>query len=702
MIGSANISAVSVSCVTNTYSIGGSITGLSGSGLVLQDNGGSDLTASSNGMFSFSTQVASGAAYSVSIKSQPASPSQTCSVGNGAGTTASANVTSISVTCVTNTYSVGGTVSGLLGSGLTLQDNGGNDLGVATSGTFSFSAPVADSMAYSVSVKSQPVSPSQTCSVSNGAGTIATAAVTSVGISCVTNSYSVGGAVSGLSGSGLVLEDNGGNDLTISSNGSFSFSAPVLSGATYSVSVKNQPTSPSQTCTVVSGGGMISSSNAASVSVSCVTNSYSIGGIVSGLLGSGLTLQDNSGNDLAVTTNGSFAFSAPVLSGMPYAVSVRTQPTSPAQKCIVAGANGLVGGANLATVNVVCTASPGRFAYVLTGVAPSTVSVFAVDALNGTLTAIDGSPFTSVTDGSDLAVSPAGTFLYVISDLTDPSQSSLAVFALDASSGAVQAQVGSSYTIPGAFQLAMDPAGKYLYVATSGVGGGSVYGFSIDASTGSLTSVAGSPFSGGYSRGLRVDPTGQYLYVSNSQLGSVLAYSIGPTTGTLTAISGSPFPASGQPTAIAIDPSGKFLYDVNNVFLSGAVTGVYSYTIGSGSGVLSAIAGSPFGSGFPIGIAVDGAGTVAYVGDDANTLTAYSIDSTSGALTKINGSTITTATTPRTVVVHPKGTFLYVGGWLDGGLREYLLTSTPGILSPVGAIGTLPQGSVIIAIPSND
>lgn len=66
--------------------------------------------------------------------------------------------------------------------------------------------------------------------------------------------YSVGGTLSGLgSGVSVVLEDNGGNDTTISADGSFTFSTQVANNAAYAVTVLNQPTG--QTCTVTAGTG---------------------------------------------------------------------------------------------------------------------------------------------------------------------------------------------------------------------------------------------------------------------------------------------------------------------------------------------------------------------------------------------------------------------------------------------------------------
>jgi len=104
-----------------TYTVGGTVSGLAGSSLVLQNNGGNNLTVGASGAFTFSTALASGSSYAVTVLTQPSSPSQTCSItSGGSGNVGSANVTSVQVTCVTNTYSVGGTVSGLDSSGLVL------------------------------------------------------------------------------------------------------------------------------------------------------------------------------------------------------------------------------------------------------------------------------------------------------------------------------------------------------------------------------------------------------------------------------------------------------------------------------------------------------------------------------------------------------------------------------------------------------
>ena len=204
------------------------------------------------------------------------------------------------VTCVPS-YSIGGTVSGLTGTGLQLQNNGGNTLSVTKNGTFTFSTKLVGGSAYDVTVSTQPTG--QTCTPSKNTGTVGSSNVTTVVITCTSPTYSIGGTVSGLTGTGLQLQDNGGNTLSVTANGSFTFSTQLPSGSTYDVTVFTQPTG--QTCTPSDNTGTVGSSNVTSVVITCTASaSYSIGGTVSGLTGTGLQLQDNGGNTLSVTANG--------------------------------------------------------------------------------------------------------------------------------------------------------------------------------------------------------------------------------------------------------------------------------------------------------------------------------------------------------------------------------------------------------------
>jgi hypothetical protein len=83
--------------------------------------------------------------------------------------------------------------------------------------------------------------------------------------------YTIGGTISGLTSGSLVLQNNSGDNLTVSANSSsFTFATPYVSGPTYAVTVGTQPTG--FTCSVTNGTGTVVSSIVTSVVVTCVAN----------------------------------------------------------------------------------------------------------------------------------------------------------------------------------------------------------------------------------------------------------------------------------------------------------------------------------------------------------------------------------------------------------------------------------------------
>ena len=164
---------------------------------------------------------------------------------------------------VVGTESIGGSVSGLSGT-VALQDNGGDTLSVSANGSFTFATLLAPGQAYNVTVATNPSG--QVCTVSNGAGTVPSSNVTNVTVSCANRSVSIGGSVSGLSGT-VLLQDNGGDTLSVSANGSFTFATLLAPGQAYNVTVATNPSG--QVCTVSNGAGTASSSNVTNVTVSC-------------------------------------------------------------------------------------------------------------------------------------------------------------------------------------------------------------------------------------------------------------------------------------------------------------------------------------------------------------------------------------------------------------------------------------------------
>jgi hypothetical protein len=287
------------------------------------------------------------------------SPSQTCTIAHADGKVGDGDIGNVDVTCATNTFAVGGTVSGLLGSGLTLSNNGGDDLTITADGTFRFSRPVASGANYAVAVRTQPTNPTQACTVGSPSGSVGNGDVTTVVVSCSTSDFTVGGTIGHLAGSGLVLQNNGGNDVRLDSGAvSFTF-PPAPSGTQYNVTVAAQPTGPAQQCTVTANpSGTIGGENVTSVQVDCVTTEFSIGGTVTGMHGIGLQLQNNGGEVLSITGDGPFRFPTSLPNNATYSVIVVTQPNSPTQACLATNNIGVVSGADVTTIQVDCVDAP--------------------------------------------------------------------------------------------------------------------------------------------------------------------------------------------------------------------------------------------------------------------------------------------------------------------------------------------------------
>jgi N-acetylneuraminic acid mutarotase len=166
-------------------------------------------------------------------------------------------------------YVLAGSVSGLLpGHSVVLQNYGSDTITVSANGSFQFSTPLAGGAPYSVTALTQPTG--ENCSTVNGSGTGTVGPGNKVTVACTTTSYTIGGAVTGLSaGHSLVLQDNGGNATTVSSNTTFTFSAVIAYQSPYAVTVATQPTG--QSCAVTDGSGTTPAANVTNVAVVCTT-----------------------------------------------------------------------------------------------------------------------------------------------------------------------------------------------------------------------------------------------------------------------------------------------------------------------------------------------------------------------------------------------------------------------------------------------
>jgi len=187
----SDVTNIAITCA-NVYSIGGTIANLNGT-ILLQNNGANSLSVSGSGAastpFTFTQPVASDGPYAVTIQTQPSG--QTCAITAGGSGNATANVTSVVITCAA-VYTIGGAIANLNGT-VVLANNGGNNLSVTATGApstpFTFTQPVASGGPYTVTIQTQPSG--QTCAITTGGSGNATANVTSVAISCASQPFTL-------------------------------------------------------------------------------------------------------------------------------------------------------------------------------------------------------------------------------------------------------------------------------------------------------------------------------------------------------------------------------------------------------------------------------------------------------------------------------------------------------------------------------
>jgi probable HAF family extracellular repeat protein len=247
--------------------------------------------------------------------------------------------------------------------------------------------------------------------------------------------------------------------------------------------------------------------------------------------------------------------------------------------------------------------------------------------------------------------------------------------------------------------LTAQNSNQYAYVANEK--SGQVFGYLLNATHGNLTPLHGSPFPtvdcGLIS--IAVDPAGRFLYAAGQQAGSdknVVGFRIDRPTGRLTPIQGSPFTAGGSPSAIAIDPSGRFAY-VSNF----GASKVSAFKIDQSTGELLSIASYPAGTD-PDAVTVDPLGKFVYVANQSsNDVSGYAINQATGALTQITGSPFPTGTSPVSLAVDPNERFVYVANHGSDNIWGYTINGSSGALAALGsspyAVGDAGVSSVVVA-----
>ena len=579
-----------------TYTIGGSVAGLvSGASVTLQDNGGNNTPVSVNSSFSFSTPLATGAHYAVTVSTQPTG--EVCAVANGSGTVGTANI-SVAVTCTPNDYTIGGSVSGLLpGNSVSLVNNGTSDVTVSANGAYTFSSALASGSTYAVTAGNPP---GQTCSVTNGSGTVAGANITNVTVACSAQSYQISVTILGSANvAGLVLQNNGGDNLSVTSSGTYTFSAPVPSQKPYAVSILTQPGG--STCFVNYPSGTVAAANV-SVNVGCPWHVAYYSEAESGTINAYYIDQ----------VTGAFFFNG----AFPGANAI-----SPVATVDYAAAGGGVD-------------PSGRFLYMAIGVGPlnlGEVFAYAINPATGALTAVTGSPFQWDAIPTSITIDPAGEFLYT----ANGGSNNVSAYSINTTTGALTEVTGSPFASGvGPGPVTINSNGTFLY---TGNGDNTVSGYSINAATGALTPVTGSPFAVGNTLlSATVNPNGKFIYavIESGTSTAISVYDIDAATGALGAALATNVTSA---ASLSLSPAGNFLYWTAG---DGSVS---VDSIDSVTGAPTPLSGSPFASSksssLSSAVLVDPSGTLVYsiltdgLGRSSYVMSGFTVDSATGALT---------------------------------------------------------------------
>jgi 6-phosphogluconolactonase (cycloisomerase 2 family) len=240
--------------------------------------------------------------------------------------------------------------------------------------------------------------------------------------------------------------------------------------------------------------------------------------------------------------------------------------------------------------------------------------------------------------------------------------------------------------------------GGFLYTINSAYDYGNhnennVAGFSIVASNGALAPLLQGPVNTNiFPQSVASDKGGYRLYVGDWQSGDVFPYFIDRSNGSLTPVPGAPFAVNRSVTAVAVHPSGDFIYAAASEQASGDGIAVFQL---QSDGSLKEIPGSPFPTQIgPQGLALDPSGNYLYVADYSNFIEAFQINRSTGALTEAAGSPYSIsipavcnagpgATVDPADILDVSGTWIYTPDAFIGYISGWSISSTNGSLTPI-------------------
>ena len=445
-----------------------------------------------------------------------------------------------------------------------------------------------------------------------------------------TDEVSVGVRVSGPVGPGLVLQNNGNDDLAITAPGLFEFRTAVEVGSPYSITVAKQPDDSSVHCVVLHEGrhGIALPSQAPAV-VRC--------GKVAKLAFIESRLPEHASSATAISINSASGALSPMDSGrVSHNLSGFVFPQGSAYAYAAAG-GALLGYSVDDTRGVFNALIANPFGV---DAVPSRSCVFYVGCVQ---------PRASI---GNLVSHPDGKLIFANYEQYGPCCPAIAVvsatvaFAVDANTGSLS-QSAVSQGLGFTQDTRIEPKGRFLYKRFLGDihirQPARVLSYSIDPKTGALSQV-GEDFRSNWPESF--EPSGRFAYTVDPDKGSLQSFTVDPSTGVL-ATNGEPIASAGL-NSLQWSVDGMFAY-------GGCSGGLCVFRQDMGSGVPTPLAGSPFPAArVPTNVKIESGGKFV-LAICADAVCVWKLDPDTGVPTQVSGSPflIPGELAPRSIVPFP-------------------------------------------------
>jgi 6-phosphogluconolactonase (cycloisomerase 2 family) len=466
---------------------------------------------------------------------------------------------------------------------------------------------------------------------------------------------------------GLVLQNNGGPDLAVSTNGSFTFPAQLSSGSAYSVTIKTQPNiGPVQVCSLTNDSGTVANGAITNVAIACVSRVYKF-----------LYVTSSSANELRgyaidAANGGLTALPGPPMPTPPGPVSPTPEPS-------------------------------GKFLFLATRgdsfFVPPQMSVYRADNVTGALSEITGSPYLlDSTPGQGLNlpifVHPSGAFGHVS---LPGSPSRLYGATIDPTTGELTQIPGTPINVGfGMTGVTYDATGGFVFVPTNATtnGDGEIRSFLVNVPSGVLTPIGSFPTSGNGPFGAVLTPNGDYLLTTHINSATLMVFAVNKTAGTLTPIT---VPVPTGPAGAR--PFGIVYNRRNNVFYTTHVppgpSSVATFRLDPATGAVSSV-GTPQptnGGGGSVQLHVSGRFLYQYNRNSAPpSIQRFSIDQGTGAPTLLPDVTMLPGAANVSMIQDASGRYLYVTDENASTVSSYSIDASTGALTLINTVPTSPSG----------